>query len=38
MQGDAVLLSDGTEENEVFINENYSEERNKKACIRNLLS
>jgi len=34
IQGDAVLLSHGTEESEVFINKNYSEKRNKKACTR----
>jgi len=38
MQGDSVLLSNGTEENEVFINENYSEKRNKKAFYTNCFS
>lgn len=39
MKGDAALLvSRGTEENEAFINGNYSEKWNKKPCIRIVLA
>jgi hypothetical protein len=38
MQGGAVLLSHGTEENEVFINKDNSKKRKKKACIGTVLA
>jgi hypothetical protein len=38
MQGDAVFLSHGTEENEVLVNENYSEKWNKENLYTNCFS